>query len=384
MTPVTSAELPIAGSLELTNAAIVLADRILYGTICCEDGKIVSIAEGSGNGQGAIDCEGDFVLPGLIDIHTDHLEKHAMPREGVIWNPLAAVLNYDAAIIAAGVTTVFDSLCVGAVGNPARRKLLPLMIEGIDKAREYGLLSANHFLHLRADIVEGDVPDLIGPYLSHPHLRFLTVMDDSVTRNPEQFRRVMRRRKKTDTEIDVLIENARSEVDHAPRVRAWLLEQAKARNISIANHDDTLASHSEGAADGGMTISEFPLSMEAAKAAFERGLKIIAGAPNLILGGSHVGNVSVIDLVRAGYFDILCSDYVPASMLQAVFSLAMEHRTHTLPKAVAAASFKPAEVFGMVDRGELAVGKRADILRVKVVDGVAVLRSVWVGARQVK
>ncbi|TBX99048.1 alpha-D-ribose 1-methylphosphonate 5-triphosphate diphosphatase [Rhizobium laguerreae] len=374
----------VADSLELTNAAIVTAERVVLGTLCCINGSIVSITEEPSSNPEAIDCEGDFLLPGLLDVHTDHLEKHSIPREGVFWKPLAAALNYDAAIISAGVTTVFDSLCVGAVGNPARRKLLPMMIDGVDQARRHGLLAADHFLHLRADIVEADIPELISPYLSHPYLRFLTIMDDSVARNPEQFRRVMRRRKKTDQEIDALVEQAAREADHAPRNRAWLLEQACARNIPIANHDDTLGNHSAAAAKDGMTFSEFPLSMEAAKSAFEHGLKIIAGAPNLLLGGSHVGNVAVIDLVKAGYVDMLCSDYVPASILQAIFALSMQHGTHTLPEAVATASLKPAKAFGLTDRGELAVGKRGDILRVRLVDDVAALRSVWVNAKQVK
>lgn len=371
-------------SLVLTNAKIVTSNGVVDGTVHCTDGNIAQVSSDPVDTTEAIDCGGDFLLPGLIDVHTDHLEKHAMPRAGIYWDPLTAALSHDAAMVSAGTTTVFDSLCVGAVGVPARRDLLHHMISGIDTARRHGLFAADHYLHLRADIVEPDLSELISRYLDHTQLRFLTVMDDSIARNPDQFRRVMRRRGKPEVDINKIIDQGMPGPDPAPKNRKWLIEEAARRDLLIANHDDTLPRHSTEAAANGMALTEFPLSLEAARVASDCGMKIIAGAPNLVLGKSHVGNVAVIDLIRAGYVDILCSDYVPASLLQAIFALANKHNTHSLPQAVRLATLEPAHVFGLEDRGELAAGKKADILRVGMVGDTPILRGVWINAKRVK
>ncbi|MDH2347772.1 alpha-D-ribose 1-methylphosphonate 5-triphosphate diphosphatase [Bradyrhizobium sp. SSUT77] len=366
--------------LVFTNARIVTETEIVTGAVRVEADLISSIGRESGGAALEVDCAGDFLLPGVIDVHTDHLEKHAMPRARVFWPMAPAALVYDAVIAAAGITTVFDSLCIGAAGKPYRKKLLHKMIEGIQTAREAGLLRAEHLLHLRCDILDPDLDQDLKRYIDEPTLRFITILDDSAARHSDDYyRRVQRERGPvSDREVE---ERLRASLANdsiiAAQTRRWVVQLAQRRGIPVANHDDSRASHIDEAVQLGMSILEFAITNDAADAAHSAGITLIAGAPNVVNGGSHFGNVSAADLVLRGMATILCSDYVPASLVQAAFILAQREGGPSLPKAIATISANPARAFGLSDRGVLAPGRRADIVRVSLIDQVPVVKAVW-------
>ncbi|MGZ9724195.1 alpha-D-ribose 1-methylphosphonate 5-triphosphate diphosphatase [Rhizobium miluonense] len=362
----------------ITNARIVTGTTIVKGTLKVVDGKIAEIMETDEIVEDAIDFGGDYLLPGLIDVHTDHLEKQIMPRAGVFWNKVNAIRTQDAVLAAGGITTVFDSLIVGAVGNPDRRKILPMMIEGLKDARKAALLKVDHFLHLRCDTREVDIVDLLKPYLDEPTLRYVTIMDDGPLRDPNRYRKLEKRKGVSEEVIESEIAAAPNGPDLASENRSKIVALCKQHGIEFSSHDDTTAAHIAEGQGFGMTISEFPITMESAVAARAANMTTIIGGPNIVAGRSHIGNVSGIELAKDGLVDVICSDYIPSSILYAIWRLAGEDNCIELPAAVAMGSKRPAELFGLKDRGELAVGRRADLLRVTEVDGAPIVRNVWV------
>ncbi|PSH60872.1 alpha-D-ribose 1-methylphosphonate 5-triphosphate diphosphatase [Phyllobacterium sophorae] len=367
----------------ITNARIVTGNDEFVGTARIEDGIIADLDSKNSNLGNTIDFEREYLLPGLVDVHTDHLERQIMPRVGVFWNAVNAAVTHDAVLASAGTTTVFDSLIVGAVGNPDRRKLLPLMLSGLYDARQAGLLKVEHLLHLRCDAREDDLIDLIAPYIDDPQLRFVTIMDDSARRDPDRFRRLERSRGKPHTEIEAAIAAVPTTTDCTVENRRRLVDLCKCSNVPPASHDDTTAEHiAEGEAFG-LRISEFPITLESARAARAAKMKTIIGAPNIVAGRSHIGNVSGMLLAEEDLIDVISSDYIPTSLLHAVWRLGFGPKGPGLVDAVAMASKQPAELFGLFDRGELSVGRRADMLRVAEVKGSPVVRSVWVAGGKI-
>ncbi|WP_321897239.1 alpha-D-ribose 1-methylphosphonate 5-triphosphate diphosphatase [Burkholderia cepacia] len=364
-------------SVTLGNARIVTPDSVITGNVEIVDGRIARIFEGET--RDAVDCQGDYILPGLIDVHTDHFEKHAIPRAGVVWNLVTAACSHDAAMIAAGTTTVFDSLLAGGAGNTARRNLLIPAVDALNTAAEWNMLRADHLLHLRCDIVERSSIELARKLIDHPKLRFVTFIDDEPARDPERAVMVHERRRGLPKGSLTMPFGPTEEedFDSAQTRRAALIDLCESRGIRAGNHDDTKASHVADAARLGLKISEFPITMEAALAAKAAGMTVICGAPNLVRGGSHTGNVAVAELLHAGLVDILSSDYIPASILQAIFLLTTEAFGWTLPDAVALATRRPAGTFGLTDRGSIEPGLQADLIRVRLNDGIPAIHTVW-------
>ena len=172
--------------------------------------------------------------------------------------------------------------------------------------------------------------------------------------------------------IERLAYQQRYAAPHAQAILTW----ARQRGLPLASHDDATPEQAIAAAHKGMRIAEFPTTREAARAARQHGLSIVMGAPNMILGGSHSGNVAAAELATHGLLDILSSDYVPTSLLAAAIQL------HTscgwaLPEAIATVTVVPARAVYFADRGTLEVGKRADILRLALIDSTPLICSVW-------
>jgi alpha-D-ribose 1-methylphosphonate 5-triphosphate diphosphatase len=163
--------------------------------------------------------------------------------------------------------------------------------------------------------------------------------------------------------------------------RRRIVERCQARGIAVASHDDTLVEHVEEAVSEGIAISEFPTTMAAAQTARRHGLATVMGAPNVVRGGSHSGNVSALELAKAGLLDVLSSDYVPSSLMMAVFHLVRE-AGWSLPRAIATVSAAPARAVGLEDRGAIAPGLRADIVRVRLCEALPVPHATYMaGAR---
>ena len=380
-----------ASGVILSNARVVLADRVIEsGWVAVMNGLIVEIGEGRAPGQGK-DLAGDLLLPGLVELHTDHLEAHYMPRPKVRWDPIAAVVSYDGQLATCGITTVLDSLRVwreegaGDVDGQAE-----LLADAIATARAGDLLRIDHLLHLRCELPMPDTVVEARGLIGRPDVRLVSLMDH--TPGQRQFRdeskmRIYYRGKNggmTDAELDVLFaKRVEQQAAHAEANHRDIIALARAHDTPLASHDDTTAEHVAEAIRDGVSIAEFPTTVEAAQALHAAGIRVLMGAPNLVRGGSHAGNVATADLARAGALDVLSSDYVPASLLMAALCLPKAVPEIALPAAVRTVTKNPAEAVGLADRGEIAVGKRADLIRVHVAHDVPAVRSVWRSGRRV-
>jgi alpha-D-ribose 1-methylphosphonate 5-triphosphate diphosphatase len=367
------------------NARIVLADRVIeHGWVAFADGKVAEIGEGKAP-VGSADAGGDLIMPGLIELHTDHLEAHYVPRPKVYWNPIAAVVSYDGQLATSGITTVLDSLRVwredGAEDVDGRAGVLA---EAITSARDANLLRADHFLHLRCEIPMPDVVEEAKELVGRPDVRLMSLMDH--TPGQRQFRdeaklRVYYRGKgagMTDAELDVLFERRfRYQKTYAETNLRAIVALAQAHDIPLASHDDTTEENVTDAIRDRVAVAEFPTTMEAARGLHQAGIGILMGAPNVVRGGSHSGNIAAVDLAREGLLDILSSDYIPSSLLMGAMQLPQHVPAIDLAAAVRTVTKAPAEAVGLHDRGEIAVGKRADVIRVHIARDIPVVRAVW-------
>ena len=369
--------------VRFVNARLVLPDAVEEAALAVEDGCIAGI---DGAGAGAeIDCGGDILMPGIVDVHTDHVETHVHPRSTVQWAFLPALMAHDAVVIAGGTTTVFDSLCVGAsMKRPERREILLPLIEALEAGVQAGAFRADHLLHLRCEISDPDTPQLTRDALHHPLAKLVSVMDhtpgDRQSPDLERWFRHMLH----ELEIDEAEGRARTQelLERSARigaaVRAEVIAAAAAHGVPVMSHDDRTEAQVDQAHGEGIAVSEFPTTVEAARRARSLGLANVAGAPNYLRGGSQSGNVAVRELLSLGLVDALASDYVPRSLLDFAFRLAADDSLpHDLPAAVRLVTDAPARLAGLADRGRLEPGLRADLVRVAVMDGQPVVRGVW-------
>jgi alpha-D-ribose 1-methylphosphonate 5-triphosphate diphosphatase len=373
----------------VTNARMVLADNVVDGALSVRDGLIAEIGEGASAVAGALDFEGDLLLPGFVELHTDNLEKHLQPRPGVMWPSAAgAVLSHDVQVAGAGITTVFDAVSVGEYSAASgRRQMIANTVETLSTPAIRAVLRAEHLLHLRCELADAAVLDIYQPIAANPFVRLVSLMDHTPGQRQwadlTKWRQFNRDKKWTDLEFEQLVEQrVESQSRYAVHHRRSVIALARSHGTVLASHDDTTREHVEEAVEDGISISEFPTTLGAAGHANKRGMKVIMGAPNVVRGGSHSGNVSAIDLAARGFLDGLSSDYVPASLMQAVFLMHQKHAI-ALPKAVSLVSLNPARMAGLDDRGVIETGKRADFSRVRLVDGLPVVMSVWRQGRRV-
>ena len=369
------------------NARIVTGDAELLGSLRCEGAAIASVDEGPSNtGE---DFEGDYLLPGLVEIHTDNIEKHFIPRNGVQWPAgLSAILAHDAHMTVSGVTTVLDAVSAGEFSSRRlRREIFHASIAALEMAAGHGLLRAEHLLHIRCEMADTGVVEMFESVQHLPSIRLVSIMDHTPGQRQwadvSKFKAHHSDKKWTEEqaaeEIRRLQEIQRT---HAGPNRRTIIGRCRERGLPLASHDDTTAEHSEETAAAGMRISEFPTTMDAARRAKELGLSIVMGAPNVVRGGSHSGNVSALELARRNLLDILSSDYMPASLLHAAFLLC-EDLGLPLPQAMATVTRNPAQTLGLEDRGVIAPGKRADFIRVRRVEGVPVVCGAWREGRRI-
>lgn len=374
----------------ITNARIVTAEDLFLGSLAVDGELIAELSTGASAVPGADDWSGDYLLPGMVELHTDNLEKHLMPRPKVTWPILSAIIAHDRQIASAGITTVLDALSVGDIdADSVRVQTLTGCSEGLRAAAEAGLLRADHYLHVRLELAEENLLDLFDPFLHDERLRLVSLMDH--TPGQRQWTDIGHYRtyvtgkrgwseEKVDSMLERLLERQQR---YAAVNRSNIISRCTRRTapVPLATHDDTTVEHVEEGVLDGVSISEFPTTVAAARAARERNLGIIMGAPNVVRGGSHSGNVSAAELARAGLLDVLSSDYVPASLLHAAFLLQREG--FDLPNAIATVSRNPALMVGLADRGEIALELRADFLRVRVVNDIPVVLGVWKAGQQI-
>lgn len=372
----------------LTNARLILENEVVTGTIVFSEQGIVSVDQGRSSLPAAEDAGGDYVAPGLVEMHTDNMEKHFMPRPKVFWpNGLAAALVHDAQMAAAGVTTVYDAVCAGTPfsAKDYRKDIFRDVMQALQQGRELGVFRIDHHIHMRCELTSPDLLADIEPYAENPLVRLVSLMDHTPGqrqwRNIEHLRTYAIGSGKSSAEFETdLVERAK-EAENVPKNWAAVVDMFRQRGIPIATHDDTTVEHVEAGIASGAVISEFPTTVEAASAAKERGLATVAGAPNVVRGGSHSGGVSVSELAERGILDGLSSDYVPSSLLQAVLKLNGKSGI-ALPEAMGMVTWKVSDILGLKDRGHLKAGLRADLLRFTVIADTPVIKAVWSHGRR--
>ena len=366
----------------LTNARLVLENSILHGTIVLEGTQIADIQPGLSSAPGAIDLQNDILMPGIVDLHTDNLERQVQPRSNARWPSRSAMITHDAQCAASGVTTVLDALCIGDLGfDKDRLQTFRDGVVDLDALADTGLLKAEHYLHLRCELPAPDLIALFDPVADHPRVRMVSLMDHSPGvgqyANLDRYRAMRRREGHAPDWIERRIAELQAQRERMRGPNRWqLLERVRGNKAVLASHDDRTAEEIAENHEDGIRIAEFPVSLLAATEAHTRRMQVIAGAPNIVRGGSHSGNVSAAELVRQGAVDALASDYVPASLVEAAFACVREAAI-TLPQGIALVTANPARMAGLHDRGRLHPGLRADLVRVRQHEDLAVVREVW-------
>ncbi len=372
------------------NARIVLPTEVITGSLRIRDGLIDSIDHGAAVPAGAMDCGGDRIAAGLVELHTDNLERHIEPRPGVHWPHAAAILAHDAELAGVGITTVFDAMRVGSIPsqkNGEYRKYARGLSQELGALRETGSLRISHLLHLRAEVCSETLEAELAEFGPQDGVGLVSLMDH--TPGQRQFRDVTKlaayvrgKHSLTEAQFEDHIAHLKGLRDtYGDLHERVAVAEARRFGAVIASHDDTTEAQVAASAAHGIRLAEFPTTVEAARACHTHGIAVIMGAPNLIRGGSHSGNVAAKELAELGLLDILSSDYVPAALLTG--SLALGDLWDDPARGHATVSTNPARSAGLTDRGEIALGMRADLIRIANVGGMRVLRETWVAGRRV-
>jgi alpha-D-ribose 1-methylphosphonate 5-triphosphate diphosphatase len=369
----------------LANAMVVLPDETVTGSVRIRDGQIAEIATGAAVPRGAQDCGGDFVAPGLIELHTDNLERHIQPRPGVDWPHDAAILAHDAELAGTGITTVFDAMRVGTVASGTaqgrERRYARQLASELLELRAEEALRISHFLHLRAEVCSETLVEEMDAFGAADRVGLVSLMDH--TPGQRQFRDISKlevyykgKHGFSDAEFRQLVTELKAlRARHGDRHEAEAVRAAARYGAVLASHDDTTAAQVAVSQGYGIRLAEFPTTREAAAACRDSGIAVMMGAPNLIRGGSHSGNVAAAELAGAGLLDILSSDYVPAALLMGAVQLGRQWGD--MARGIATVTRNPAAAVGLGDRGEIAPGRRADVIRFGLRGDVPAVRAVW-------
>ncbi|TXB69369.1 alpha-D-ribose 1-methylphosphonate 5-triphosphate diphosphatase [Paracoccus aurantiacus] len=371
----------------LANATLILPDQLAKGHLVIRDGLIAEIGQGTAP-RSATDCDGDHIAPGLIELHTDNLERHIQPRPGVDWPHAAAIYAHDAELAGCGITTVFDAMRVGSIPSrndyaPYARKLASELIAQVAANN----LRISHHLHLRAEICCETLLDELETFGPKDRVGLVSLMDHTPGqrqfRDTSSFRTYLRSKVQlSDDQIDGYFAQLRALSEkNGPAHEAGAVAFAARMGAVLASHDDSTREEVARSAAHGIGLAEFPTTREAAEECHRHAIRTIMGAPNLIRGGSHSGNVAARELAEAGLLDIVSSDYVPSALLSAAALLA--DLWGDWSRAIACVSATPAAAAGFDDRGRLAEGLRADVIRFRMVGNTPALRETWVRGQRV-
>ncbi|WP_247141535.1 alpha-D-ribose 1-methylphosphonate 5-triphosphate diphosphatase [Escherichia coli] len=318
----------------------------------------------------AMDGEGGWLLPGLIELHTDNLDKFFTPRPKVDWPAHSAMSSHDALMVASGITTVLDAVAIGDVRDGGDRlENLEKMINAIEETQKRGVNRAEHRLHLRCELPHHTTLPLFEKLVQREPVTLVSLMDHSPGQrqfaNREKYREYYQGKYSlTDAQMQQYEEEQLALAARWSQPnRETIAALCRARQIALASHDDATHAHVAESHQLGSVIAEFPTTFEAAEASRRHGMNVLMGAPNIVRGGSHSGNVAASELAQLGLLDILSSDYYPASLLDAAFRVADDQSNRfTLPQAVKLVTKNPAQALNLQDRGVIGEGKRADLV----------------------
>lgn len=368
----------------ITNVNLVLENEVVCGSVELRDGVIANMSDTTSQLPSAFDGEKGFLMPGLIELHTDNLEKYFTPRPKVDWPPLSAMSAHDTQLIGSGITTVLDAVALGDYRDGYRQEHLDQFINTVVESQKRGLTRAEHRLHLRCEVPHDSTVGLFERYVNLPEVQLVSLMDHAPGQrqfvNLDKYRTYYQGKYNlSDTE---LVEYEKEQIALSQRWskpnRDEICRQCRELNIPTASHDDATRDHVMESKQLEMVIAEFPTTVEAAQQSHQLGLKVMMGAPNVVRGGSHSGNVAAHQLASLGVLDILSSDYYPVSLLDAIFKLVEDERnTLDVAQAVQLATRNPAQALGLDDRGVVAEGKRADLVLAHRVNGHQLVSRVW-------
>jgi alpha-D-ribose 1-methylphosphonate 5-triphosphate diphosphatase len=363
---------------------IVSPTGLIRGEVVLQGEKILAVEARNAPSTSALDWGADWLVPGLVDIHTDNLEKHYQPRPGALWDAYGAALAHDGQCASAGITTVLDSLSLhGRKEGLDRKEALGPMIAGMDRAQADGALRAEHLLHLRCEVTNPELLSLLEPHADNARLKLLSVMDHTPgqRQTSDVARLVSRLVTAGHSETEIADITAERHEGRAPELayanRRSVVAFAREYGVPICAHDDATDAHVDEAHQDGCVIAEFPVTLSAALRSRSYGMAICMGGPNFVRGSSHSGNLSARECAQHGVLDILASDYVPLSMLRSAFML-IDDFAWAPERALATVAATPARSLGLNDRGQIAAGQRADLLRVaRRTAGWPVPAEVW-------
>ncbi len=375
--------------LILANATVVLRDETVTGSVRIVGETIADIDTGASVPTGAIDCNGDYVSPGLVELHTDNLERHIQPRPKVDWPHTAAIIAHDAELASTGITTVFDAMRVGSIPSGAGRylKYARGLSQELWQLREQDALKISHFLHLRAEVCSETLVEELDEFGPEDRVGLVSIMDHTPGqrqfRDMEKLEAYMKGKHAMDDDTFLQhvaqlkgLRDRNGEKHEIETVKA-----ARRFGAVLASHDDTTEAQVKVSAGHGIRLAEFPTTVEAAQACRARDIKVMMGAPNLIRGGSHSGNVAASELAEIDHLDIMSSDYVPSALLLSAAMLG--EMWGNMARGIETVTLAPALAAGLEDRGEIRTGARADLIRFGMGAGVPALNAVWSRGRRV-
>lgn len=387
----------------ITNGQIITEDTVLENyDLLVGDWRIERIIprprtrkdRACGAGLKIIDAGGGYVSPGFIDIHSDYIEHMTAPRPTCLMDFQMSIRETEKELVSHGITTMFHSLSlfksVDYQYKPVRspenvRKFIELI------ARAYSAVHLiRHRFHARFEINNLTEIEELKAYINAGQVHLLSFMDHTPGqgqyRDLEAYRTMVKSYEdKSDQEIEAMIGRLQATEKVTTGGLQEIARLARQKGIAVASHDDDSAGKLELVQSLGATISEFPVDIQVARQAKEMGMYTLAGAPNILLGGSHNGNLSAVEAIQNGCIDILCSDYYPPALLHAVFTL-HERLGFSLSDMFRLITINPAKAVNMDGEiGSIAEGKRADLLVIEKIDGnFPVITAVMVDGKLVQ
>ncbi|MDD2934468.1 MAG: alpha-D-ribose 1-methylphosphonate 5-triphosphate diphosphatase [Methylotenera sp.] len=369
----------------ITHAEVVLENEVLNdASVLIENGIISAINPQQVSGAEEVNLRGQTLIPGMIDLHCDALEKEVEPRPNVHFPLDFACAQADKRNAAAGVTTVFHSLSFANHELGVRNNAFAAEIARAVHAWQPHALVDNR-VHCRYEVTDPTAPEVLLDLMQKGDMHLFSVMDHSPGQGQFKdiaaFRNYLARTyKKTDAELDALLAEKAIQSEGAMQRIEVLIEAAHAHGIRVASHDDDTPEKVDTVHGLGVSISEFPINLAAAQAAKANGMFTVFGAPNILRGKSQSGSMRALDAVKENVADCLCADYAPAALIVAIFRLP-ELAGISLADAIRLVTSNPARAAGLDDRGSIAVGKRADLVAVAHINGLVQASSVWTNGR---
>lgn len=373
------------------NGKIVTPDEIIKGAVYISDSKIEKIVSGDihqlKDGYKNFDAKGNWILPGIIDCHSDAVELELQPRPTSIFSMDVAFRELEKRLISSGITTMYHSLSISKnIFGEEKVKKYYRTSKGVDELSKWICLNReksliNHKLHIRYEIDNIDGIGQIKELIKDGKVDQLSIMDHTPGqgqfRNLEKYKKVIAAYRNCSEDealkfIESSMENEKMSIEQIED----MVKFARDNNIPVASHDDDLTEKIDLIEPWDVKISEFPITLEVAKYAKKRGLFTVMGAPNILLGGSHSGNLSAEEAIKNEAVDILCSDYYPASILHSIFY--MKNNGSCIKDMVKLTSLNPAKALAIDSKtGSLEVGKTADILVIEENEGLPIVKNVF-------